>query len=102
MATARRFTDLEAWQLCMSMSDLIIELTDKGPVTKNEEFCDQIRTAAEKSAPLIAEGFIRFTTPKWCDTSVWHERKSARSYHSSTELDDGTTSRLLSWKKRAD
>jgi four helix bundle protein len=60
MVTARRFTDLEAWQLCMEMSDLIRKITETGPVTKDREFCDQIRTAADKAAPLIAEGFIRF------------------------------------------
>jgi hypothetical protein len=39
----------------MEMSDVIRRVTETGPVTKDPEFCDQIRTAADKAAPLIAE-----------------------------------------------
>lgn len=40
---------------------MIYELTEEGPCLSDAEFRDQIRNAAEASAPLIAEGFIRFT-----------------------------------------
>jgi four helix bundle protein len=45
----------------MDLSDVIYEITEEGPCLKDHEFRDQIREAAEASAPLIAEGFIRFT-----------------------------------------
>jgi four helix bundle protein len=58
---ARRFEELRAWQLSMELSDLIYEITEDGPCVKDFEFRGQIREAAEAAAPLIAEGFIRFT-----------------------------------------
>ncbi len=61
MATAYRFQDLECWQLASSLSDLIFEITASGKCLSDPEFCDQIRRAASKAPPLIAEGFIRFT-----------------------------------------
>jgi four helix bundle protein len=61
MAAARRHEELRAWQLCMDLADVIHEITEAGPCSKNPEFLEQIRNAAEAAAPLIAEGFIRFT-----------------------------------------
>ena len=61
MVTAHRFQDLDAWQLASSLSDLIFELTSSGKCLTDQEFCTQIRRAASKAPPLIAEGFIRFT-----------------------------------------
>jgi four helix bundle protein len=45
----------------MDLSDVIYEITEGGPCSRDFEFRDQIRSAAEASAPLIAEGFLRFT-----------------------------------------
>ena len=45
----------------MELSDVIYEITEDGPCVKDYEFRSQIREAAEAAAPLIAEGFIRFT-----------------------------------------
>ncbi len=61
MATAHRFEDLECWQLASSLSELIFKITASGKCRTDQEFCDQIRRAASKAPPLIAEGFIRFT-----------------------------------------
>lgn len=36
-------------------------MTESGKCLDDPEFCDQIRGAAQNAAPLIAEGFIRFT-----------------------------------------
>jgi four helix bundle protein len=60
MSTARRFEDLAAWQFCREMEDVIFEITEAGPVKNDEEFRSQIRDAAKKAPPLVAEGFIRF------------------------------------------
>ena len=59
--TAHRFQELDAWQLAFSLSKRIDELTSSGKCTTDQEFCEQIRRAASKAPPLIAEGFIRFT-----------------------------------------
>jgi four helix bundle protein len=61
MATAYRFQDLEAWQLAFGLSQLIFNLTAAGKCRADQEFCEQIRRAASKAPPLIAEGFIRFS-----------------------------------------
>jgi four helix bundle protein len=61
MSVARRFQELDAWQLCSALSDLVFRLTETGKCRKDPEFCDQIRRAASKAPPLIAEGFLRFT-----------------------------------------
>jgi four helix bundle protein len=60
VAGAKRFNDLVAWQRCRELSDVIFEITECGPVTRNPRFRDQIRGAAQSAAPLIAEGFVRF------------------------------------------
>ena len=36
-------------------------MTESGKCLDDPEFCDQIRRASQNAAPLIAEGFIRFT-----------------------------------------
>ena len=64
MDGVRRYEDLVAWQLCLAMSRVIFDMTQSGPASKDLEFRDQIRKAADAPAPLIAEGFIRYTTPE--------------------------------------
>jgi four helix bundle protein len=59
MTTARRPEELYAWQLCRQLSDVVYQITETGPCLKDFEFRGQIREAAEASAPLIAEGFLR-------------------------------------------
>ena len=61
MPAARRFEDLAAWRFSQEMEDVIFEITESGRASRDQEFCGQIRNAAKKAAPLIAEGFIRFT-----------------------------------------
>jgi four helix bundle protein len=61
MAPVRRFEDLVAWQLCGQLAEVIARITERGPCTRDAEFCNQIRDAANAAAPLIAEGFLRFT-----------------------------------------
>ena len=61
MAAVRRFEDLVACQLCGQLAEVIARITERGPCMKDQEFCSQIRDAANAAAPLIAEGFLRFT-----------------------------------------
>ena len=61
MAGLRRYQDVKAWQLCMELADVIVEITEDGPASRNLDYQDQVRRAAEAAAPLIAEGFVRFT-----------------------------------------
>ncbi len=61
MTTARRPEELYAWQLCRELSDVVYEITEAGPCLKDPNSATRYGAAAEASAPLIAEGFLRFT-----------------------------------------
>ena len=61
MGGVKRFQDLVAWKLCAELAGLIFELTENGPVSKDFGFRSQIRAAADSAAPMIAEGFGRYT-----------------------------------------
>ena len=65
MAGISRFQDLVAWQRAIEVNDLVCELTESGKAARDLEFKSQIRTAAAKVGPLIAEGFVRFTDPEF-------------------------------------
>jgi four helix bundle protein len=65
VAGLSRFEDLVAWQLCVRLGTVVFEMTASGAVSKDFEFRDHIREAADASAPLIAEGFRRFTTAEF-------------------------------------
>ena len=65
MAGITRFQDLVAWQRALEVNDLVCELTETGKAARDLEFKAQIRTAAAKVGPLIAEGFVRFTDPEF-------------------------------------
>ena len=49
MATARRFEDLEAWQLASELTDTVFRLTENGRAATGFEFCDQIRESAQNA-----------------------------------------------------
>ena len=61
MAAAKQVEDLIAWQLCTELEDLVSSMTESGRCLDDPEFCDQIQRASQNAAPLIAEGFVRFT-----------------------------------------
>jgi four helix bundle protein len=65
MTGVSRFEDLIAWQLSMELSDRVFAATETGPASADEEFRSQIRAAAQSAPALIAEGFLRFTTPEF-------------------------------------
>jgi four helix bundle protein len=60
MAGARRYEDLEAWQLADALKREVHALTASGPSTKDFKFRDQIRDSAASNSKNIAEGFGRF------------------------------------------
>jgi four helix bundle protein len=59
--TAHRFEELDAWQLCMELADLVERITESFSGSTDDEYCKQLRRSAAAPAPLIAEGFVRFT-----------------------------------------
>src|SRR5688500_513663 len=65
MSGVKRFQDLVAWKLCAELATVIFEMTENGAVTKDFGFRAQIRAAADAAAPMIAEGFGRYTAPEF-------------------------------------
>ena len=60
MAGVRRYEDLLVWQLASGLRDKVFTLTEKGAVSRNFKFRDQIRESSSSAPANIAEGFGRF------------------------------------------
>ncbi len=75
--TARNITELIAWQLANEQDAVIFELIQRGPCTRDVTFCDQIRDSAGAVAPLLAEGFVRFTPPEFAKYLRWAKAEIA-------------------------
>jgi four helix bundle protein len=69
--TARNIGELIAWQLANEHADLIFDLIQNGPCVRDATFCEQIRDSSGAIAPLIAEGFARFTPPEFAKYLRW-------------------------------
>ena len=69
--TARNISEVIAWQLANEQSDLVFDLIQKGPCTRDFKFCKQIRESSGAVAPLIAEGFARFTAAEFAKYLRW-------------------------------
>jgi len=57
---AKRYQDLEAWQVADELRREVHALTESGPASKDFKFRGEIREAASSAARNIAEGFGRF------------------------------------------
>ncbi len=57
---AKRFTDLKAWQLSMSLKREIDAIIARLPASRDFKFCEQASDAAGAAPRNIAEGFGRF------------------------------------------
>src|SRR6266516_6939290 len=57
---ARRFEELEAWQIADELKREEYALTESGPAARDFDFRDQIRNSAASNTKNISEGFGRF------------------------------------------
>ena len=57
---ARRYQDLDCWQLSNDLKQRVYAFIAQQPASKDFEFCDQIRRSARGAPRTIAEGFGRF------------------------------------------
>ena len=91
MASVTSHKELVAWQLCQELAEAVCELLAKGPGSRDRNFCDQLRRAADAPAPLIAEGFgrgtpgeavryLRMAIGSLRETSTFLERGTTRAY----------------------
>ena len=59
MAGPKRFEDLDAWQKSRELVNLVYDMTQNGPLSKDYGLRDQIQRAAVSIMSNIAEGFDR-------------------------------------------
>jgi four helix bundle protein len=57
---ARRYDELECWQLANELKLKVYALTARSNVRKDLEFCQQIRGSGRSATSNMAEGFGRF------------------------------------------
>jgi four helix bundle protein len=62
---ARRFDQLDAWQLANELKLGVYKLTESGSVTRDFDFYHQLREAAASGPNNIAEGFGRYKPPQF-------------------------------------
>jgi four helix bundle protein len=67
VAAITRFEEIEAWQTSRQLANLIYELTESGPFSKDFGLKDQIRRAAISVMSNIAEGFESHTQALFID-----------------------------------
>jgi four helix bundle protein len=116
--TAKNLSELWAWQLANEQCAVISEITETGPCRRDRKWWHQIRDSSAAVAPLIAEGFIRFSPPEFAKYLRWAIAEiketqthlitaQARRYFSEQQLDRAwriskrtmaATSRLLKSK----
>jgi four helix bundle protein len=60
MAVARRYEELEVWQLADALKLEVYALIATEPAARDFEFCRQIRESAASTTKNICEGFGRF------------------------------------------
>ena len=61
MTTAKRFEDLEVWQIAKELTNLIYRLSSSGNFARDFGLRDQMRRAAVSIMSNIAEGFESLT-----------------------------------------
>ena len=59
MGGPKRFEDLDAWQKARELVNLVYDMTQNGPLSKDYGLRDQIQRAAVSIMSNIAEGFDR-------------------------------------------
>jgi four helix bundle protein len=60
MAVARRYEELEVWQLADGLKTEVYDLVASGPASQDFKFRNQIRDSAASATKNISEGFGRF------------------------------------------
>jgi four helix bundle protein len=95
---ARRYQDLDCWQLSNNLKRLVYAFIAKPPASKDFEFCDQIRRSARGAPRTIAEGFGRFR-PK--EFARYLEFARASLIETQNHLDDALDSQYITAEEHA-
>ena len=62
---AKRFDELDAWQLANELKLGVYKVTESGSVTRDFDFYHQLRESAASGPSNIAEGFGRYKPPQF-------------------------------------
>jgi four helix bundle protein len=63
MAVANRFEELLSWQRMHELNVEVFRATDHGPASRDFDFRNEIRDAADSAERNVAEGFGRYNPP---------------------------------------
>jgi four helix bundle protein len=99
MSAAKRYEELDTWQLCVELRDRIFNWIESTPQIENWKFRDQILDSSSSPPRNVAEGFGRFK-PKEFASFV----RIARASLSETRnhLQDAQTKKYLTSQQAAD
>ncbi|MGC8960591.1 MAG: four helix bundle protein [Chloroflexia bacterium] len=67
MGTIRHFEEIEAWQTARQLTNLVYDLSDRGPFARDFGLRDQMRRAGVSILSNIAEGFESRTKALFVD-----------------------------------
>ena len=104
---ARRFEELDSWQLSVELRDAILDLTESGKAARDFDFRDQIRDACRSAPRNIAEGFGRFKPKPFAYSmrvacgSLQETRNHLKDGRSRGYFTDADVDRLLKLLNRA-
>ncbi len=119
---ARKFQDLEAWQLADDLRREVIALTATGSASKDFKFRQQIRDSSSSTCKNIAEGFGRFRPAPFAqfmefaiasimetqdalqdgvERNHWTVERSARARSLATRCEDVSKRLMLYLKRKA-
>jgi four helix bundle protein len=62
---ARRYEDLDVWQLANDLTKNVYALVDRSTARDDRRFCEQIRDSAASAPSNLAEGFGSYRHPEF-------------------------------------
>lgn len=83
---AKRYQELEAWQVANELKLEVYAITATGPVTRDFKFCSQLRESAASAPRNISEGFGRYRPKPF---AVFMEIAIATTMETQNNLQDG-------------
>ena len=71
LVAVRDFRDLICWQLSYELKCEVLAFTDTASVSKDFEYCDQIRNSSASAPRNVSDGFGRFTPGEFAQYLKW-------------------------------
>ena len=91
MAAAQRLEELVSWQRMHELNVEVWKATDRGPASRDFDFRDEIRDAADSTERNVAEGFGRYNPGVFANFLDYsrasaHETRSPKRFRQGSAL----------------